>query len=188
MKDLYTMKKILCIFLLLGFASQVFGTDLIETKKKRVYKGKIVKIVDDKVVIKTEEGSMIGISKSSLSKVTRGKEVFDFQKGERYYLEIRRPFLPFTVLSAACGVYSVLKFQDYKRNHNKYEKEKKDADAKDTTNLKDQSKKDLSTGIILAVCSVGTFIMAIKPMEVKVPIGKIKISMTSTGVGLALNF
>lgn len=182
------MKKIFFVFLLSGITFQALGADLIETKNHKKYNGKIIKTVDNKVVIKTEEGNMIGIPRSSLSKVTRGKEVFDFEKGERYYLEVRRPFLPFMVLSVACGAYSVVKFQDYKRNHDKYEKEKKATGAGDVSNLNDNSKKDLSAGVVLAVCSVGTFIMAIKPMEVKVPVGKIKISMAPNGMELALNF
>jgi len=176
------MKRILTLLVLLALTSSLTGADLIETKNNRKYNGKIVKTVGDKVVIKTDEGNMIGIPRSSLSKVIRGNEVFDFEAGERYYLEIRRPFLPFTIVSVACGAYSLVKFQDYQRNR----RENQPGESGET-NLK-ASKKDLNWGIILAVCSVGTFIMAIKPMEVKVPIGKIKLSMTPTGAGLALNF
>jgi hypothetical protein len=184
------MKKIVSMFLLMGFASQICGADLIETKNDKKYQGKIVKTVDGKVVIKTTEGNMIGIPRSNLSKITRGKEVFDFVNGERYYLEIRRPFLPFSVVSVAMGAYSVIKFQDYQKKHADYEKHKNDDGAQGAINLTDTSKKDLGTGLVLAVCSVGTFIMAMRPMEVKVPIGKISLSMNTNGagVGLAVNF
>ena len=182
------MKRLLYVLILLGFASHLAGADVIETKTNRKYNGKIIKIVDDKIVIKTEEGNMVGIPKSSLARITRGKEVFDFVSGERYYLEVRRPFLPFMVVSVACGAYSVVKYQDYQRSHARFEKQKQEADAADATNLQDTSKKDLSTSVILAVCSAGTFIMALKPMEVKVPIGKIKIGMTPNGVRLSMNF
>jgi hypothetical protein len=176
------MKRILYVLILLAVTSSLTGADLIETKNNRKYNGKIVKIVEDKVVIKTDEGNMIGIPKSSLSRITRGKEVFDFDAGERYYLEVRRPFLPFMVVSMACGAYSVVKYQDYQKN-----RKENQPGANGETNLK-ASKKDLGTGIILAACSVGTFIMAIKPMEVKVPIGKIKLGMAPEGMRLSLNF
>jgi hypothetical protein len=182
------MKRLIYVLVLLGFTSQLAAADVIETKTNRKYNGKIVKIVDDKIVIKTEEGNMVGIPKSSLARIQRGREVFDFVSGERYYLEVRRPFLPFMVVSAACGAYSVVKYQDYQRSHARYEKEKQEADAADAVNIQDTSKKDLSTSVILAVCSAGTFIMALKPMEVKVPIGKIKIGMAPNGVRLSLNF
>jgi hypothetical protein len=176
------MKRILTVLVLLALTSSLTGADLIETKNNRKYNGKIVKIVDDKVVIKTDEGNMIGIPKSSLSRITRGKEVFDFSAGERYYLEVRRPFLPFMVVSVACGAYSVVKFQDYQRN-----RRENPSGENGETNLK-ASKKDLNTGIILAICGAGTFVMAIKPMEVKVPIGKIKLGMAPDGMRLSLNF
>jgi len=182
------MKRLMYVLILLGVTSYSAGADLIETKNNRKYNGKIVKTVEDKIVIKTDEGNMIGIPRSSLARVTRGREVFDFVTGERYYLEVRRPFLPFMVVSAACGAYSVMKYQDYQRNHDRYEKEKLEADASGTVNLEDTSKKDLGTSVILAVCSVGTFVMALKPMEVKVPIGKIKLGMAPNGMRLSLNF
>jgi len=182
------MKRVFYVLILLGFTSQLTAADVIETKTNRKYNGKIVKIVEDKIVIKTDEGNMVGIPRSSLARITRGKEIFDFVSGERYYLEVRRPFLPFMVVSAACGAYSVVKYQDYQRIHSRYEKEKQEAGAGGTVNLKDTSKKDLSTSVVLAVCSAGTFIMALKPMEVKIPIGRIKLGMAPTGMRLSLNF
>jgi hypothetical protein len=180
------MKRVLYVLILLGFTSQLTAADIIETKTNRKYNGKIVKIVEDKIVIKTDEGNMVGIPRSSLARITRGKEIFDFVSGERYYLEVRRPFLPFMVVSAACGAYSVVKYQDYKRSHDRYEKERQEAGA--DANLRDTSKKDLGTSVILGVCCAGTLIMALKPMEVKVPIGKIKLGMAPNGMRLSLNF
>jgi hypothetical protein len=86
------------------------------------------------------------------------------------------------VLSVACGAYSVVKYQEYQRN-------KRDNPPGPTgeTNL-NASKKALNTSIILAVCGAGTLFMALQPMEVKVPIGKIKLSMSPAGASLALNF
>jgi len=180
------MKRLMYVLILLGVTSYSAGADLIETRNNRKYNGKLVKIVEDKVVIKTDEGNMVGIPRSSLARITRGKEVFDFVSGERYYLEVRRPFLPFMAVSAACGAYSVIKYQDYQRNHDRYEKERREAGA--DSNLKDTSKKDLGTSVILAVCTAGTLVMALKPMEVKVPIGKIKLGMAPNGMRLSLNF
>jgi hypothetical protein len=186
------MKKSLFVILLFGFVFQALGADIIETKSKKKYNGKIVKTVDDKVVIKTDEGNVIGIPKASLARVRRGKEVFDFVTGERYYLEVRRPFLPFLVLSAASGAYSVVKFQDFRKGRDAAEKYKKEHAGEDYQYLDDKYKKDRAWGYVLAVCSAGTFIMAIQPMEVKVPIGKIKVSlspaMSPSGIGLAMRF
>jgi hypothetical protein len=180
------MKKLVAALAVLLIGVQIAAADVIETKNGRTYNGAIVKTVDGKVVIRTDEGSMIGIPRTSLARVRRGKEVFDFVTGERYYYEVRRPFLPFTVLSVACGAYSVIQLQEYQKEKKRYNDEKKEQP--DVQNLNDKSGQHMTAGIVLGVCSAGSFIMAIKPMEVKVPVGKIKIGMSPTGVRLALNF
>lgn len=179
------MKKLFSALAVLLMGVQFAAADVIETKNGKTYNGAIVKTVDGKVVIRTDEGNMIGIPRTSLARVRRGKEVFDFETGERYYYEVRRPFLPFTVLSVACGAYSVIQFQEYSKLKKKYNDQKEDPDVQ---NLRDNSGQHLTAGIVLAVCGAGSFIMAIKPMEVKVPVGKIKVGMSPTGVRLALNF
>jgi hypothetical protein len=184
------MKKIIVLVVLSTFAATVFGADVIETKNNKKYNGKIVKTVDDKVVIQTDEGPMIGIPRANLARVKRGKEVFDFTTGERYYLEVKRPFLPFLVLSAASGTYSVMKFQDAKKKQDEAEKYKTAANPGGDEQYLKESKKDQAWGIVLAVCSAGTFIMSIKPMEVRIPIANKKVSIkpSETGVGVAVNF
>jgi hypothetical protein len=180
------MKKIGAALAVLLIGVQIAAADVIETKNGRTYNGAIVKTVDGKVVIRTEDGNIIGIPRASLARVRRGKEVFDFVTGERYYYEVRRPFLPFTVLSVACGAYSVIQFQEYSKEKKKFNLQKKEQP--NVQNLSDKSGQHMTAGIILTICSTGTFIMAIKPMEVKVPVGKIKVGMSPTGVHLALNF
>ncbi len=179
------MKKLCAALAVLLMGVQFAAADVIKTKNGRTYNGTIVKTVDGKVVIRTDEGNMIGIPRTSLASVRRGKEVFDFETGERYYYEVRRPFLPFTVLSVACGAYSVIQFQEYKKEKDRIEKLERENEA---TSLSDKSGQHMTAGIVLAVCSAGSFIMAIKPMEVKVPVGKIKVGMSPTGVRLALSF
>jgi hypothetical protein len=179
------MKKVFSIFLLLAVGAQIAAADVIETKNGRSYNGKIIKTVDGKVVIRTDEGSMIGIPRTNLARVRRGKEVFDFVTGERYYYEVRRPFLPFTVLGVACGAYSVIQFEEYKKEKDRAKDREAEALANDMT---DKSSQHMTAGIVLAVCSAGSLLMAVKPMEVKVPVGKIKIGLAPTGVRLALNF
>lgn len=179
------MKKLGAALAALLMGVQFAAADVIETKNGRTYNGAIVKTVDGKVVIRTDEGNMIGIPRTSLARVRRGKEVFDFETGERYYYEVRRPFLPFTVLSVACGAYSVIQFQEYNKEKDRIRKLEQENEA---TSLDDKSGQHMTAGIVLAVCGAGSFIMAIKPMEVKVPVGKIKIGMSPTGVRLALNF
>ncbi|MDM7925305.1 MAG: hypothetical protein QUS35_04730 [bacterium] len=179
------MKKLGAALAALLMGVQFAAADVIETKNGRTYNGTIVKTVDGKVVIRTDEGNMIGIPRTSLARVRRGKEVFDFETGERYYYEVRRPFLPFTVLSVACGAYSIIQFQEYNKEKDRIRKLEQENEA---TSLDDKSGQHMTAGIVLAVCGAGSFIMAVKPMEVKVPVGKIKVGMSPTGVRLALNF
>jgi hypothetical protein len=179
------MKKLARIILLFAIGAQIAAADVIETRNGRTYNGKIVKTVDGKVVIQTDEGSMIGIPRTNLARVRRGNETFDFTTGERYYTEVRRPFLPFTVLSVACGAYSVIQFQEYSKEKNRIRKLEKENEA---TSLDDKSGQHMTAGIVLAVCSAGSFIMAVRPMEVKVPVGKIKVGLAPAGVRLALSF
>lgn len=180
------MKKIVSLGIIFLFFTQICLADIIETKTNKVYKGKIIKTSEKGLAVRTEEGNTVVIPKNQLARIQREKKVYDFLSGEIYYLEKRRPFLPFSVFSVSLGVYSVTKFQDYQRNHKKAEEEKKEDP--DVQNLKDESGKDLAVSIGLGICSVATFILALKPIEVKVPVGKISMNVTPTHIGLALSF
>ena len=59
-----------------------------------------------------------------MARINRDNQILDFITGERYYLEVRRPYLPFAVLSIATGAYAVNRFQEYDRLHKKAEKQR----------------------------------------------------------------
>jgi hypothetical protein len=178
------MRKISVLIVFLWFVPLVFGTDLIILKNGHEYKGQVTKIVDNKFVVKTLEGNVIGIPKANVAKIIRDNKVLDFVAGESYYLETKRPFLPFIVLGVATGAYSVKKFQDYQDHR----KESNDETLPGYQNMKDQSKKDLAECIVSGLFCAGSVYVAFKPIEVKIPIGKLNISAVPNGVMLALHF
>jgi hypothetical protein len=181
---------VISIFLLM--ATQSFSGDILETRKGVKYCGKIIKIQDTKegkaVVIKTDEGGTVAVFQKEIARIYRDNQVLDFMTGERYYVEVRRPYLPFAVLGIATGAYAVNRFQEYNRLHDKAERERELAgvDA-ETINTSDQ-KNAMALGIVSSLLSVGSFYVAIRPMEIKVPMGKINLSGIPKGVRLSLHF
>jgi len=178
------MRRITIYLLCLLFVPQLFAADTIVTKKNRKYYGKVIKIIGKGFVVKTIDGNVVVIPQSHISKIFRGNKVLDFESKMSYYREIRHPFLPFMVLSVATGVYSVKRFHDYKEH-------RRQADENTIpgyTNLSDQSKRDLAWSIVSALFSAGSFFVALRPMEVKIPIGRINLSTTHNGFILALHF
>ncbi len=107
-----------------------------------------------------------------------------------YYLEVRRPFLPFVVLGIATGAYALGKYREYQDKKTQAEQAIDDlpGQGQDYTYLDDQSKKALAWSIVSGLFSVGSFYVALRPLEVKVPIGKINLSTTSSGISIALHF
>jgi len=178
--------------ILLLFVSQVFSLDILETRKGVRYKGRIVKIQNTKegkaFVMKTEQGSTVAIFQKNVARIHRDNQVIDLITGERYYMQVQRPFLPFAVLSIASGAYAVNRFQEYNRLHDKAEAERAAAQVDDETiNVSDQ-KNAMAMGIVSSIVSVGALYIAIRPMEIKVPIGKVKVSGTVKGINVALHF
>ena len=182
------MKIIICFLLCLCFISQAFGGDIILTKQNRKYNGKVIKRTAKGFVVRTVEGSVVVIPSENMKMIYQGNKVYNFDEGLAYYLEKRRPFLPFVILSVAAGAYSVRKYRDYQDHHDQAEAEKLIEAGPEYTNLKDQSKKDLAWCVVSGLFSLGSFYVALKPMEVRVPIGRINLSMAPRGVTLALHF
>ena len=108
------MKRVVCSVLLLCLTSQMLRADIILTKRGRKYNGKVIRITEKAFVVRTVEGTVIGVPKADIIKIFRDNQVLDFEQGVRFYLEVRRPFLPFIVLSIATGAYGIKKYQDYK--------------------------------------------------------------------------
>jgi hypothetical protein len=182
------MKKVACLCLLFLFVPMAFGLDLIVLKNGQQYRGTVTKIVEKGLMVKTLEGNVVVIPKANISKIYRDNKVLDFVAGESYYLERKRPFLPFIVLSAATGAYSVKKFQDYQDNRKKSKAETESTGDSNMQNFKDQSKKDLAECIVSGLFCAGSLYVAFKPIEVKIPIGKINVSAIPNGVSLSLSF
>jgi len=187
------MKGRWLIFLVFLFlVPRIFSLDILETRKGVKYRGKIVKIQPTKegkaFVMKTEQGGTVAIFQKDVARINRDNQVLDFITGERYYMEVRRPYLPFAVLSIATGAYAVNRFQEYSRLHDKAERQRDSAGVdSETINTNDQ-KNAMAAGIVSSIISVGSLYIALRPLEIKVPIGKINISGTMNGVRLAFQF
>lgn len=181
------MRKMITIFLVLCFFSHAFGEDIIVTKQKRKYYGKVINRNENGFLLKQADGSVIVIPIENISKILQGKTVYDFEEKMKYILEVRRPFLPFIILGVAAGAYGVKRYQDYQDHHQKAQEALQEP-GDDYTYLNDQSKKDLAWCVVSGLFSAGSFFIAFKPLEVRVPIGKLNFSTTSNGVTLALRF
>ena len=178
------MKKWISILNIFALVGQAFSADVILTKQGRKYHGKVIRMTEKGFVVRTVEGSVIVIPKQNVTKIYRDNKVLDFEEGMSYYLEVRRPFLPFVALSVVSGIYAVGRINDYKEKQN--EADQLEAEAR--ADYLKKSNQDLAMGIVAGLFSVGSFIIAIRPMEVRVPIGRINLSATSRGVTLALHF
>ena len=178
------MKRAICIVLLLFLAVEVMGADIIVTKKNHRYEGQVLKTTTGGLVVRTVEGSVVVIPVKDISKIYRGNKIIDFEERMSYYLEVRRPFLPFIVLSIATGYYAVEKYnsyRDYKRLTDANTPEE------DMQNL-DASKNDMAWSVVSGLLSLGSLYVALRPMEVKIPIARIKMSATPTPKGVTLSF
>ena len=184
------MKRLISIILCVCFVSQLVAADVIVTKNNRRYNGTVVRIIDRGFVVRTAEGNVILIPKDSIARIYRDNKVLDFEEGMSYYLEVRRPFLPFVVLGIATGAYALGKYREYQDKKTQAEQAIDDlpGQGQDYTYLDDQSKKALAWSIVSGLFSVGSFYVALRPLEVKVPIGKINLSTTSSGISIALHF
>ena len=179
------MKRVICVILLFCVVSQVLATDVIVTKKGRKFQGKVIRIIEKGFVVRTTDGSVIVLPKNNISKIYRDNKVLDFEEGMSYYLEVRRPFLPFIVLAITSGAYCIDRYGQYRNDKEDAEDAVGDEDELQYLN---SSKKALAATIISGLFCVGSFYIALRPMEVRVPIGKIRMSATSSGVTLALHF
>jgi len=183
------MRKVVVVILLFCLIPQLLRADIIVTKDKNRYSGKVVKILPKDFAVKLDDGTVIIIPKNKVSQIIRNNIILDLDQGIRYFVEVRRPFLPFLILGTATGIYAFKKFKDYKDNKEQADQLAEQAGMEEGyQNLNDQSKRDLAYGIVSAIFSVGSYYIALKPMEVRVPMGKINLSANPRGVSLALHF
>ena len=178
-------RLILIVSFLICLAPALLGQDIIKTKSNQKYVGKIVKVSkkNRSFVIKTDQGNMVAVKFADVLTVQRGNKIIDLKAGESYYLEVRRPYLPFAILGVASGVYSVSQFQEYQKRKDKFNSGSESGEQ----NLKDDSGEAMALGIVSGLVSLGSFYVAIRPLEVKVPIGKVKVSGSPMGNGVMLS-
>jgi len=186
------MKRPMLILFLFLMLVHALHADVIVTKENRKFKGTIAKVADGKFILRTNSGRVLAIPRSHVARIYRGNKLVDFEEGMSYLVEKRHPYLPFIVLSVASGAYSVNRYQEYKRRKDSYNKTLSEAQAAgaedDLQNISDNSGKALAESVIFGLFSAGSLYFAIKPLEVRVPIGKISMGTTPGGVRLSLNF
>ena len=184
------MRKIVLFFMFFSFIPYLFGSDIIVTKQNKKYRGKVIKITDKGFVIRTDEGTVIVLPKTSVTKIYRDNMVLDLEEGQRYRIETKRPFLPFVILGVATGAYAVHEFQNYQDHARRAQDKLEELDSTDPdyTYLHDKSKKSLAYSIVSGLFCVGSFYVALKPIEVKIPLGRINLGATPQGIQLALHF
>jgi len=182
------MKRITMLVLLLTLIPQLLRSDVIVTKQNQKYNGKVIKITEKGFVVRLTSGDAIVIPKNKISKIYRGDELLDLEMGMRYRITVNRPFLPFAILGAASGGYAIKRFRDYTKAHKNAESEiaEQNLDS-DTQNTKDE-KKILGESVFWVIVSVGSFYVALKPVEVKVPIGRLNLSIAPNKIQFALHF
>lgn len=180
------MRRLFTILLFsLLLSGTVIASDIIVTKKGARVEGKIVDRRQNKYVLKRADGSLTIFDAADISMIIRDNHILDFEKKVHFLIEKRRPYLPFLVLTAATGYYSVKKFQDYAKHRDEADAE---SPGTDYQNLKDESKKDLAYGIVSGLFCIGSFYVALKPVEVKTVIGTFQLSATPSTINLAVHF
>ena len=182
------MKKVIVIILLISFAGTVMAKHTLVTLQGKKYHGTIIDRRGGNFVIRTEDGSVVEIPESITAKILQGNIVYDLELGQKYYLEVRRPFLPFIVLGVAAGAYGYKRFNDYSELHSAAEEQRK-LFPDGVVNTSDQ-KTAIAEGIVSMLVCAGSFYIALKPMKIKVPMGTIELSFQAPrpGVMLSLKF
>jgi len=181
------MKRILFILISCLFFSQAMAQYNITKKDGVVIQGRVVKRSKDAYAVRTVAGNLVVVQIRDIARIQSGKTLFDLETQIRYRVEKRRPFLPFLLLSGAAAFYSAHQIEEYRKN-------KKEADDaifdEDIIYLNDKSKRNMAFSIISGFVSVGTAYIALRPIEVKTPIGPIKLSMgvRNNRVQLSMNF
>jgi hypothetical protein len=172
--------KAVAMIVTMGLCANALALDTIITKQNKKYQGKVVKNTAKGFVIQTTDGSMIILPKQDVTQIYRDNKLLDFEAGMSYYIDVKHPFLPLGILGIGAGIYAVNRFQAYQENQ-------RETSATGEQNLS-SSKTALALGIASTIVSLGSFYVALRPLEMKVPIGKIKMSVMPGSVRLALNF
>lgn len=179
------MRRVSVLMIILLLVPQLFALDVVVTKNHQKYYGKVVGRKGNGFLLRTREGSVVVIPNSNILNITQGNKLYDFETGMKYHVETKRPFLPLAVLGIASGVASVDQFKKYQN-----EKKKEDAWKKEHKENNDniQPGKPLAISVVTGLLSIGSFYVAVRPLEVKVPLGKIQISAAPNQVQVVLHF
>jgi len=180
------MKRAAIIILLLGFTLSARGADTIITKNNLRHQGTVVNKNEQGYIMRKKDGTLVVVPLQDISKIIRNNKVFDFEKRMGYYLETKRPFLPFIILGVAAGAYSAKKIQDYLKERDRVAALEQGDDPPQYLN--DKSGSHLAWSIASGLVGVGSFYIAFRPLQVMVPIGPIKVGLGSGQISLAMNF
>ena len=178
-------KRIICAGLLLALAPHALAVDRVITRQNKKYEGTFQSRSKDGLVFRTVDGTIVVLPQNEISKIYReDKSIWDFETGTRYYLKKSRPFLPFTLLGLAAGAYAVSEFGKFQDERDRVQAETPDG----VDNTTDKSMTHMALSIASGLFAAGCFYFAFRPMEVKIPLGRINLSATSRGITLALHF
>lgn len=183
------MKKSCYIVLWLFCVSNALCTDTIITKQDNKYVGTVVNRTASGFELRKSDGSKVVVPTENISKIIRGNIEYDLIGGMKYQLEVKRPFLPFAILGIVTGAYAVKSYQDYRNEKDRIEREREAEDLpSDYQYTPDKSKTFLAYSVVSALFSAGSFYIAFKPMEVRIPLERISLSSTASGISVALHF
>jgi hypothetical protein len=186
------MRRLLFILITLVFVSQTFAQDVITKKDGVVIHGRVVKRANNAFAVRTNEGNLVVIKEADVASIQRGKLLMDFERQLRFRVEKRRPFLPFLIITGVSAAYGVQKYKDYEKHRDEADEQKAifGEDNEEYINLNDKSKRDMAMTVISGVVSLGTAYIALRPIEVKTPLGPLNLSMgvKANQVQLAIHF
>ncbi len=167
-----------------SFLPQVLLADIIVTTDNVRHEGIVRKRLDKGWVIQTKNNQMVLIPVHKIWKIYRGDNVIDFKEKMRYKVKIARPYMPLAILGVAAGVYSVNEYNRYSKN----KKEAEELEGETGADLLTKSDQALATCIVSGIICAGSMYIAFKPVEMKIPLGKIQLSATPSQIHLAFHF
>lgn len=180
------MQKLLVFILIFCFVTGVIAKDTLVTIQGKKYHGTVINRSGGNWIMRTSDGAVVEIPESITIRIIRGNIVYDMELGQKYYLEVKRPFLPFAILGIAAGAYSYKRFADYSKLHRDAEAQRA-AFPDEVINTSDQ-KGALAEGVVSLLVSAGSFYIAFRPLKVKVNMGTIELSLQSPRPGVTLSF
>ena len=183
------MIRLLNVLICVCMAAPLLAEDLIVTRTNQEYRGQIIKVVKGNYAIRTTDGNLMALPGSKIARIYRGNRLLDFEEGMSYLIQKKHPYLPFAVLGLGAGAYAVDRYKEYNRRKDRYNQQVNEPDFDpELQNVQDNSGKALAECVIAGLFSAGSFYMAFRPLEVKIPTGKIRVSAVPNRVLLSYSF